>query len=55
MTDPSSAVVVYCRGCQHAWWDAGDCTCTCDDESAPGYEDWTVDPEDIPAGTWVDR
>ena len=48
-----SAVVVYCRGCHHAWWDGDDCTCT--DDLDPGYEDWTVDPEDIPAGTWVDR
>lgn len=59
-----TAHVVYCRGCQRAWVDSGvggmndppddACACTCDDPTAPTYEDWVVDPDpaDIPPGAF---
>jgi hypothetical protein len=63
-----AAHVIYCRGCQHAWYDTGAialaevglddltdaCSCTCTDGTAPGYEDWVVDPEfELPEGAWA--
>lgn len=52
--------VIYCRGCQHAWYDGDDgepnqtCACTCTDDRDPHYEDWVTDPDpaDIPEGAW---
>ena len=52
--------VIYCRGCQHAWYDGDDdepnqaCSCTCTDDTDPHYEDWVTDPDpaDIPEGAW---
>lgn len=68
MAETSRSHVVYCRGCQHAWYDNSalllaetglvnlldQCACTCADDTDPHYEDWAVslDPADIPEGAW---
>jgi hypothetical protein len=55
--------VIYCRGCQRAWYDeSDDCACVCADPTSPRYEDWVVDPDpqDEPEGarrpviSWTD-
>jgi hypothetical protein len=45
--------VIYCRGCSKAWFDPpGDTTCTCR-LGNPLYEDWLIDPVQVPAEAWA--